>query len=127
VATLVGDSPNILIASAARFSFNDVLVHVAPIAIVAVIATQIALLLLFRRELRGSGRARDTLAAPDAKACLTHPRQAIQVTIVFVGTVLLYLLHGELGIGPGLVALIGASVGLLWVRPSIEEVVESVE
>jgi Na+/H+ antiporter NhaD/arsenite permease-like protein len=127
VATLVGDPPNILIASAAKFSFNDVLVHLAPIAFTAAIVTQLVLLLFFRRELREGGKERDALAGLDARASLIHPRQAIQVTIVFVGTVVLYLLHSQLGIGPGLVALIGASVALLWVRPSIDEVVKSVE
>jgi Na+/H+ antiporter NhaD/arsenite permease-like protein len=127
VATLVGDPPNILIASAAKFSFNDVLVHLAPIAFTAAIVTQLVLLLFFRRELREGGKERDALAGLDARASLIHPRQAIQVTIVFVGTVALYLLHSQLGIGPGLVALIGASVALLWVRPSIDEVVKSVE
>jgi Na+/H+ antiporter NhaD/arsenite permease-like protein len=127
VATLVGDPPNILIASAAKFSFNDVLVHLAPIAFAAAIVTQLVLLFFFRRELRGGDHAMDALAGLDAKASLVHPRQAVQVTIVFVGTVVLYLLHSQLGIGPGLVALIGASVALLWVRPSIDEVVKSVE
>jgi Na+/H+ antiporter NhaD/arsenite permease-like protein len=127
VATLVGDPPNILIGSAAHFSFNDMLVHLAPIAFTAAIVTQLALLLFFRRDLRGGGRDREAVAALDAKASLVHPRQAVKVTIVFVGTVLLYLLHSQLGIGPGLVALIGASVALLWVRPTIDEVVKSVE
>ena len=127
VATLVGDPPNILIASAAKLSFNDMLVHLAPIALVAAVVTQLVLLLFFRRELREGGKARDALAGLDARASLVHPRQAVQVTIVFVGTVALYLLHSQLGIGPGLVALIGASVALLWVRPSIDEVVKSVE
>jgi Na+/H+ antiporter NhaD/arsenite permease-like protein len=127
VATLVGDPPNILIASAAGFSFNDMLVHLAPIAFTAAIVTQFALLLFFRRDLRGGGTDREVVAALDAKASLVHPRQAVKVTIVFVGTVVLYLLHSQLGIGPGLVALIGASAALLWVRPSIDEVVKSVE
>jgi Na+/H+ antiporter NhaD/arsenite permease-like protein len=127
VATLVGDPPNILIASAAKLSFNDMLVHLAPIALVAAVVTQLVLLFFFRRELRGGDKAMDALAGLDARASLVHPRQAIQVTIVFVGTVVLYLLHSQLGIGPGLVALIGASVALLWVRPSIDEVVKSVE
>ena len=127
VATLVGDPSNILIASAAKFSFNDMLVHLAPIALVAAVVTQLVLLFFFRRELRGGDKAMDALAGLDAKTSLVHPRQAIQVTIVFVGTVVLYLLHSQLGIGPGLVALIGASVALLWVRPSIDEVVKSVE
>ena len=127
VATLVGDPPNILIASAAGFSFNDVLVHLAPIAFTAAIVTQFALLLFFRRDLRGGGKDPEAVAALDARASLVHPRQAVKVAIVFVGTVVLYLLHSQLGIGPGLVALIGASVALLWVRPSIDEVVKSVE
>jgi Na+/H+ antiporter NhaD/arsenite permease-like protein len=127
VATLVGDPPNILIGSAAGLSFNDMLVHLAPIAFAAAIITQLVLLFFFRRELRGGDKAMDALAGLDAKASLVHPRQAIQVTIVFVGTVVLYLLHSQLGIGPGLVALIGASIALLWVRPSIDEVVKSVE
>jgi Na+/H+ antiporter NhaD/arsenite permease-like protein len=127
VATLVGDPPNILIGSAAGFSFNDMLVHLAPIALVAAVVTQLVLLFFFRRELRGGDKAMDALSGLDAKASLVHPRQAIQVTIVFVGTVVLYLLHSQLGIGPGLVALIGASVALLWVRPSIDDVVKSVE
>ena len=137
VATLVGDPPNILIGSAAGFSFNDMLVHLAPIAFTAAIVTQLALLFFFRRELRvrssregvpeKDGSMLGVLSALDAKASLVHPRQAVKVTIVFVGTVALYLLHSQLGIGPGLVALIGASVALLWVRPSIDEVVKSVE
>jgi Na+/H+ antiporter NhaD/arsenite permease-like protein len=127
VATLVGDPPNILIGSAAGLSFNDMLVHLAPIAFAAAIITQLVLLFFFRRELRGGDKTMDALAGMDAKASLVHPRQAVQVTIVFVGTVVLYLLHSQLGIGPGLVALIGASIALLWVRPSIDEVVKSVE
>ncbi|MDD5263591.1 MAG: ArsB/NhaD family transporter [Candidatus Bipolaricaulis sp.] len=127
VATLVGDPPNILIASAAKLSFNDVLVHLAPIAFSAALVTQLVLLFLFRKDLRRGVAARGVLKTLDAKASLVRPRQAVEVAIVFLGTVLLYLFHSQLGIGPGLVALIGASVALLWVRPSIEDLVKSVE
>ena len=137
VATLVGDPPNILIGSAAHLSFNQMLVHLAPIALVAAVVTQLALLFFFRRELRagnskrdvrpGAGRMPGALSALDARSSLIHPRQAVKATIVFGGTVLLYLLHSQLGIGPGLVALIGASAALLWLRPSIDDVVKSVE
>jgi len=127
VATLVGDPPNILIASAAHFSFNDVLVHLAPIAFSAAIVTQLALLLFFRKDLRRDATRRETLSTLDARASLRRPRQAVQVAVIFLGTVLLYVFHGQLGIGPGLVALVGASVALLWVRPSIDDLVKSVE
>lgn len=41
-------------------------------------------------------------------------------------TVVLYLVHDMLHLPPGLVALIGASVGLLWVRPKVEEVLADI-
>ena len=127
VATLIGDPPNILIGSAAHFSFNDMLVRLAPIALVAAVVTQLVLLLFFRRDLRSRSTSSDTLNGLDPKASLVHPREAVKVSIVFACTVVLYLLHSQLGIGPGLVALIGASLALLWVRPSIESVIKSVE
>jgi len=127
VATLIGDPPNILIGSAAGFTFNDMLIHLAPVALVAALVAQSLLVFVFRRDLRAGRPAGDAVAALDAKAALVSPKQARQVLVILGATILLYLLHGDLGIGPGLVALIGASAALLWVRPSIEEVVKSVE
>ena len=36
-ATLIGDPPNIIIASRAGFSFNDFLVHLAPLVVVLLV------------------------------------------------------------------------------------------
>ena len=47
-ATLIGDPPNIIIGSRANLSFNDFLIHMAPIAIIAMAAFVTMLPLLFR-------------------------------------------------------------------------------
>ena len=52
VATLVGDPPNVVIASAAGFSFNDFLTHSLPIVLFAWLAALFLLLYLFRDNLR---------------------------------------------------------------------------
>ena len=52
VATLVGDPPNVLIASAAGFSFNDFLTHSLPIVLFAWLAALFLLRYLFREDLR---------------------------------------------------------------------------
>ena len=58
-ATLVGDPPNIIIASRADLSFNDFLVHMAPIIIVILVVYLLAARWLFRAALAGStGRGR---------------------------------------------------------------------
>ena len=64
-ATLIGDPPNILIGSAARLSFTNMLTHLAPIAFAAAVLTGLVLLFLFRRELRTKWVGREAVAALD--------------------------------------------------------------
>jgi len=68
VATLVGDPPNIIIASAANFSFNDFLIRLAPIVAVAWIVAVLLLRYLFRKELSQISREADALGSLEAAA-----------------------------------------------------------
>ena len=49
--TRVGDPPNIMIGSAAPFTFNDFIFHIAPIVVVAWFVTLFCLKIVFRKEL----------------------------------------------------------------------------
>jgi len=51
VATLIGDPPNVLIGSAAGFSFNDFLINSMPIVIVSWAVGLLLIRYMFRREL----------------------------------------------------------------------------
>jgi len=51
VATLVGDPPNVIIASASGFSFNDFITHLMPVVFVCWIGVLFTLRFLFRKEL----------------------------------------------------------------------------
>ena len=51
VATLIGDPPNVLIASASGLTFNDFLSHTLPVIVVAWLAALALLRYLFRAEL----------------------------------------------------------------------------
>ncbi len=125
VATLIGDPPNILIGSAAGLTFNDFLVHLAPIVFVAWLITQGILMLIFRKELKHSTDPK-ALAGLNARRALVDPKTAKKMLIVLASTIALYLIHDRIGLIPGMVALIGASVGLLWIRPSIDEVMHEI-
>jgi len=126
VATLVGDPPNILIGSAAGLSFNDFLSHLGPVVLVVVLLSFVLLRFLFRRELATPPKHVDSLMAMQAKRALVDPVNMRRMLVTIGFTVLLYLIHGALGLPPGLVALIGASLGLLWVRPKVEEVLSEI-
>ena len=126
VATLIGDPPNILIGSAAGFSFTDFLTHLAPIVIVAWVIAQLILLFLFRSFLKRKPKNVDRLMGMNERQAITDPLTTSRMLKVLGITVFLYLIHDKIGLEPGLVALIGACLGLLWIRPKLDQLLSNV-
>ncbi len=124
VATLIGDPPNVLIGSAAGLSFNDFLIHLAPIVVVAWLVTQALLRVLFRKELRS--RVSSTSPRLNARRALVDPKTARRMLLVLGGTILLFFVHDRIELLPGMVALLGACAALLWLRPPIEEILREI-
>jgi Na+/H+ antiporter NhaD/arsenite permease-like protein len=110
IATLVGDPPNIIIASRAGLTFNDFLVHLAPLAAVLVVV----LIALCRFLFRGSfvydqARAEEVMALQEREA-IKDPRLLIQGLVVLVLVVVGFVLHPVLHYEPSVVALLGAGL-----------------
>lgn len=127
VATLVGDPPNVMIASAAGFSFNDFLAHTAPLVLVSCLAALIVLRLVYRAELGEPPKNVEALMRLDENQALTDPHGMKKVLIVLGTVILLFLVQGPLGLTSAFIALAGAAAGLVWVRPSMEETLKSME
>jgi Na+/H+ antiporter NhaD/arsenite permease-like protein len=127
VATLVGDPPNVMIGSAAGLSFNDFLVRLAPIVIVAWLVALLLLRFLFRRELAQKPRDIEALLKLDENVALHDRESLIKILIVLGGVILLFFLHNRLHLKPAFVALLGASAALVWVQPDVDEVLRDVE
>ena len=126
VATLIGDPPNILIGSAAGFSFTDFLTHLAPIVIVAWGIAQLILLFLFRSFLKRKPKNVDRLMEMNERQAITDLLTTSRMLKVLGITVFLYFIHDKIGLEPGLVALIGACLGLLWIRPKLDQLLSNV-
>lgn len=127
VATLVGDPPNVLIGSAAGFSFVAFLTHLAPIVVVAWLVALVVLRIVFRRELREEPRDIHALLQMDERAGLQDSNALRKILITLGGVILLFFLHGVLRLAPGAIALLGAAAALVWVRPDVEETLRHVE
>jgi len=127
VATLVGDPPNVIIGSAAGFSFLSFLTHLAPIVFVAWLVALIVLRFIFRRELGERPSNIAALMQLDENDGL-HDRVALRRILITLGAVIvLFFLQGSLDLAPGAIALGGAAAALLWVRPDVEETLGRVE
>lgn len=127
VATLVGDPPNVLIGSAAGLTFDAFLLRMAPLALVAWLVALPILFFVFRRELREQPKDVAALAQLDEKQALHDPANLRRLLIVLGAVIALFFLQGVLGLEPAVIALGGAAVALIWVRPDVDETLRQVE
>lgn len=127
VATLVGDPPNVVIGSAAGFSFISFLTHLAPLVLVAWLVALLVLRFVFRRELGTRSANVEALVQLDANAGLTDRVAMRKILIVLGAVVVLFFLQGALLLSPGVIALAGATAALLWVRPNVDETLRRIE
>jgi Na+/H+ antiporter NhaD/arsenite permease-like protein len=131
-ATLIGDPPNIIIASRAGLSFNDFLIHLAPIVVVMLVAFLGLCRFLFRDALReprdGPGAARAAgltdLRASDA---ITDRRLLARCLVVLALVIAAFALHTALHLEPAMVALLGAGLMVLVSRTTARQYLDEVE
>ncbi len=107
-ATLVGDPPNIIIASRSGLTFNDFLLNMAPIVVVLLAVTVALCRFLFRRELGASSASAEALARLDEREAITDPRLLVKALVVLAAVVVAFVSHSVLDLEPSLVALLGA-------------------
>ncbi|MEU9191614.1 ArsB/NhaD family transporter [Streptomyces hundungensis] len=126
-ATLVGDPPNIIIASRAGLTFNDFLVHLAPLSAVLTLVLVLLCRVMFRRTfVYDEDRAAEIMELEEKEA-IKNPRLLIQGLIVLALVIAGFVLHPVLHFEPSIVALLGA--GLLIAVSTVEtgEVLAEVE
>jgi Na+/H+ antiporter NhaD/arsenite permease-like protein len=97
-ATLIGDPPNIIIASKANLDFNSFLIHMAPMVMVVLAVIIPMLVLMFNKELRNNAEDKPLLV-----------KSLAVLTLVIVA----FVLHSVLHLEPSVIAMIGAGVLVL--------------
>jgi Na+/H+ antiporter NhaD/arsenite permease-like protein len=110
VSTLIGDPPNIIIGSRANLSFNDFLIHLAPIAIIAFIAFVAVLPLLFRGTFGVHvDRVAEVMSLNEREA-IQDLRLLVKSGVVLVLVFATFVASSAIHVEPSVVALIGAGV-----------------
>ena len=126
-ATLVGDPPNIIIASRAGLSFNDFLIHTLPIVVVVMAVFVLMLPRLFRGSFDvDADRVADVMSLEEREA-IRDPGLLIKCGVVLVGVFAAFIAHSALHIAPSIVALLGAGVLILITRLERSSYFASVE
>lgn len=111
-ATLIGDPPNIIIASRAGLSFNDFLVHLAPLVVVLVVVFIGLCWLLWGRHLPKSTERAATVMALQARDTITDLRLLRRLGVVLVLVLAGFVTHTVTHVEPSIVALFGAAAAI---------------
>lgn len=127
VGTSVGDPASVLVASASGYSFTDFLTHAMPIVLVAALGTLIMLRVLFSKELSKGPADPGLVMKLDANEVLQDPTTARRVMIVLAIVIILFMFQGQLNISSEMIALCGAAVALVWIRPNVRAVLQRVD
>jgi Na+/H+ antiporter NhaD/arsenite permease-like protein len=126
-ATLIGDPPNIIIASRSGLTFNDFLLHMTPIAALAIAVLVAMLPLLFRGSFEGDpDRVADVMALNEREA-IKDWRLLIICGVVLTAVFIGFVGHAALHIEPSVVALLGAGLLVLLSRSKPGDFMPSVE
>jgi len=118
-ATLIGDPPNIIIASKANLSFIWFLEHMAPVAFLALFILIPIWLFMFRKDLKNDSSAREAILELDAKSRITDVTLTIKSLSVLAAVLLAFGFHSVLHVEPAVIALFGAGilVGISGLKP----------
>jgi Na+/H+ antiporter NhaD/arsenite permease-like protein len=123
----VGDPPNIIIASRAGLSYNDFLVHLAPLVVLLMVVFIGLCRWLFRDAFSYDGdRAAAVMALRERDAIRDQRLLAISMIMLTLVTVA-FMLHSVLHLEPAVVALVGGLVLLAASRLPAEGVAKDVE
>ncbi len=112
-ATLIGDPPNIMIASKARLNFIDFIYHLTPVVIVLMFVMLLVIKLVFGRRLKTKEELKERIMQMNEREAIKDPVM-LKKSLFVLGIVLCgFVFHGMLNYKPATIALFGAGLLLL--------------
>ncbi len=112
-ATLIGDPPNIIIGSRAGLTFNDFLVHMAPIVVIELLVFTLVLPLLFRGSFAVDPERAAGVMELDEREAIQDKGLLVKCGVVLVAVFVGFIGHSIFHVEPSVVALLGAGVLVL--------------
>ena len=117
-ATFIGDPPNIIIGSAAGLSFMDFLQELTGIVAVILLVVISVMTFWFRKHLHATPEAMEKVVNMDNSKTIKDKPLMIRSLIILTLVILGFVTHDATGIQTSVCAMAGASILLLFEKPS---------
>jgi len=112
-ATLIGDPPNIMIASKAKLDFMAFVTNLAPVVVIMMVVFLIVVRLIFGKRLSVSPELKERILAMDERSAIKDKVLLTKGLFVLALVLIGFVFHGVFHYEPASIALFGA--GLLLV------------
>lgn len=109
-STLIGDPPNIIIASKAGLDFNSFLIHMAPLVVVVAAIVIPLLIFMFRKQLVNQPSDRDKVMNLVPASYITDQSLLIKSLSVLGLVIVAFVTHSITHIEPAIIAMLGAGL-----------------
>ena len=126
-ATLIGDPPNIMIGSAAGYSFFYFILYDAPAVAIILVAILGVFYALYGRKMNVDDEHKTRIMELDEHAQIKNRRLLKQSVVMTALVVVGFMAHGALGLESCIIALGAAGIIMLISGESIEEALSNVE
>jgi Na+/H+ antiporter NhaD/arsenite permease-like protein len=112
-ATLIGDPPNIMIASKAQLTFMDFIYHLTPPILIIMLCYVFAVKLIWGKKLVTRPELKERIMSMNEQEAIKDPVMLKKSLAVLFIVILGFVFHGMLHYQPATVALFGAALLLL--------------
>lgn len=126
-ATMIGDPPNIMIGSAAGFSFFDFIMVDAPVVVIIMVVVMVIFYFIYGRKMAVSPEQQAAILTIEPADYIKKPKLLKMSVIVTILVTLGFMLHGALHIESCIIALGAAAILLLISGENIEAALHDVE
>lgn len=130
-ATMVGDPPNVIIGTALNLTFSDFATHTAPIAMIAFSVNLVVFAILHRRLFENKHvdfeKTVRELKDVDAFGAVTDVKLMRMALSVFAFIVTLLVMHDSLDMHVSYVAILGASLVILFARRKMDDLIDKID
>lgn len=113
-ATLIGDPPNIMIGSAAKYDFLRFMVVLGPVSIIIFIVFMVIMYFIYRKKLVIPEDRENRITTLDNSQTITDKKLLIISLITLFFVILGFIFHGSLGFEASTISLAGASFLLIF-------------
>ncbi|MFM2247439.1 MAG: hypothetical protein RL071_3513 [Pseudomonadota bacterium] len=126
-ATLVGDPPNVLIASKTGLGFNTFLFNLGPPVLIMVVVGLVATHLILGPRYAVSPALRLRVATAQPARAILHPQRLRRALAVFALVMVGFFVSHALGLEPGIIAIAGGLIMAVATGVDLHQALEKVE